>query len=311
MRVTYTGQRKGNIHALTQPYRTDARSRTHTYRRRGHTAYTHARPRAHVYVYTRTYTRTYIRAYVHARAHTHTRVHTYIRTLVEISCTSPLVTWRDDRSWPEATSSTRLLVRTTRDALAWRRSPLARWPPAAGAGRSSNQARVDRTNQYRASRWEYKMASGESFVLFLTREREGEGETERKENERITEKPRVSVPPNSPSAAPPLGSSSDKSAGLPPDRASSRPRARGIPVPRVPRVSRNRLSTRWHLPRATWILGFRVYERRGRPIRSAAPNSRNPPSFAAQFSILVPSNIRPGHVALSLLSLNSWTLLEF
>lgn len=129
--------------------------------------------RVHVHVYT---TRTRVRAHTphtHMYTYTHTRAHNTIRiqVLVEISRILHL-------SFDGTPMSTRLLVQTTHSAAVVSLD-LSALKPRRRHGSLECLARVDRTNQYRTSRWAYKMASGDLFILFLLREKERERESER------------------------------------------------------------------------------------------------------------------------------------
>lgn len=138
-------------------------------------------------MYTETVWGKYTDTYAYQRAFTYTytwRIHAFARTHIrhmqhktntssrwDKPYTSPLVIRRDAdaNATPGANGPQRGLISLD----------LSKSKPRRRHGSLQCLARVDRTNQYRTSRWAYKMASGDLFILFLPRERERQRERER------------------------------------------------------------------------------------------------------------------------------------
>lgn len=118
---------------------------------------------------------TYMRAHAtHTYTHTHTRAHNTIRIQVLVEISRIL----HHLSFDGTPMSMRLLVQTAHSAAVVSFA-LSALKPRRRHGSLECLARVDRTNQYRTSRWAYKMASGDLFILFLPREKERAREWER------------------------------------------------------------------------------------------------------------------------------------
>lgn len=125
-----------------------------------------------IYTHIRISTRVHVHVYTRMRAHTtHTHTHDTIRIQVLVEISRILRHLLFDGT----PTATRLLVQTAHSATVVSLDPSA-LKPRRRHGSLECLARVDRTNQYRTSRWAYKMASGDLFILFLPREKERESE---------------------------------------------------------------------------------------------------------------------------------------